>query len=223
MPAESNGLFIVFEGPEGSGKSTQAARLADWFEEQGAATVRTREPGGTLLGEAVRHLVLDRQDYAMLAQTEALLHTAARAEHVGMVILPALRTGKVVICDRFVDSTLAYQGGGRGLDLDHLRAAQNLAVGGLAPDLRILLDLPVADGLRRRADGGGWNRMDAAGAAFHDRVRQTYLDLAASEPEGWRVVNATGDRNAVAMATIDAVATFPGTVRWFSNRAAPER
>lgn len=191
----SDGRFLVFEGLEGSGKSTQARQLADHLRSAGHDVVLTREPGGTPLAEAVRDLVLNPAAGMddMSAATEALLFTAARADHVDRVIRPALAAGRLVICDRFVGSTLAYQGGGRGLDLDDLRAAQAVATGGLWPDLTLLLDLPAPEGLARRfADrhGDGPNRLDEESLAFHERVRETYLALAAADPGRWRVVPA---------------------------------
>lgn len=185
------GFFIVFEGPEGSGKSTQASLLADRLTGAGYPVVRTREPGGTLISERVRTVLLDHDSYAMLPQTEALLYAAARAQLVGEVIRPALENGAIVICDRYVDSSLAYQVGGRGLPYDDVLGIQRLATGGLWPDVRILLDLPVEIGLGRRfATGDSVNRLDAASVDFHERVRACYLDLAARKPAGWLVLNA---------------------------------
>ncbi len=193
MPA----VFLTFEGPEGSGKSTQACRLAERLTARGADVVLTREPGGTPVGEQIRRLLLDHGNYAMLAETEALLHTAARAQHVGEVIRPALVRGCVVVCDRYVDSTLAYQGGGRGLPMSELVAIQRLATGGLRPDLRILLDVPIEIGLQRRLGTAEFNRIDAADQSFHRRVRAAYLDLAHDDPTGWAVVDATAPADVV--------------------------
>lgn len=186
------GLFIVLEGPEGAGKSTQAGLLAAWLRGKGLAVVQTREPGGTAIGEQVRRILLDPANHAMLAEAEALLYAAARAQHVGEVIRPALEAGQVVVCDRFVNSTLAYQGGGRGLPMESLHAVQRLATGGLAPDVRLLLDLPPELGLeRRRRAGDGLNRLDAAELAFHRRVWQTFHALVAGDPRTWTVIDAT--------------------------------
>jgi len=185
------GVFITFEGPEGAGKSTQIRLLAQQLEAQGFQVVVTREPGGTAIGERIRTILLDRGSAAMVPETETLLLSAARAQHVHEVILPALEHEQVVLCDRFVESTLAYQGGGRGLSFEALRAVQVFAVGSLRPDLRILLDIEVERGLARRmGDAGSVNRMDEEGIAFHRRVRQAYRDLASEEPEGWRVIDA---------------------------------
>lgn len=193
------GVFIVFEGPEGSGKSTQARLLAEWLKVDGRSVVLTREPGGTPIAEQVRSILLDRGNCAMLPETETLLYSAARAQHVGDVIRPAIEQGAVVICDRFADSTIAYQGGGRGLSVDDLRTIQRFATGGLTPTLRILVDVPVEVGLRRRFGvEAEVNRLDVAGVEFHERVRAAYLALAAHDPASWVVVDG-GD-------TVDAVA-----------------
>ena len=145
----------------------------------------------------------------MLPATEALLYSAARAQHVGEIIRPALASGRIVVCDRYTDSTLAYQGGGRGLPMTELAAAQALATGGLTPDLRILLDLPVEVGLARRfAAPEEVNRLDQAGIAFHRRVRRTYLELAAANPTGWVVVDALGSPEQVAARVDEAVAQW---------------
>jgi len=158
----------------------------------------TREPGGTPIGEAIRSILLDHGNYAMLPETEALLHTAARSQHVGEVIRPALENGVVVLCDRFVDSTLAYQGAGRGLAMKSLGQIQELATGGLRPELTILLDLPVEVGLARRFGGEDEiNRFDRAEKAFHERVRRAFLELAQNDPSRWAVVDASRTRDEV--------------------------
>ena len=204
-----SGLFIAFEGIEGSGKSTQAALLARRYETAGQRVVLTREPGGTPLGERIRGLVLDAGGCAILPEAEALLFTAARAQHVRAVIMPALAAGEMVICDRFVDSTLAYQGGGRGLPLEALLAAQVLATGGVMPNPRVLLDLPVDEGLRRRfADPASVNRIDEADVGFHRRVHQAYHNLVAREPDGWLVVDALGSPEVVADRVAAAIAAW---------------
>jgi dTMP kinase len=185
------GRFITFEGPEGAGKSTQLRLLAEYIRDRGLTVVTTREPGGTVIGEQIRAILLGRDSIQMAPETEALLHTAARAQHVTEVIKPALERGEIVLCDRFLESTLAYQGGGRGLAMDQLREVQDLATGGLVPDLRVLLDLDVGVGLqRRRGDAGSLNRMDHEEVDFHQRVRDAYLSLAAGTPDGWVVIDA---------------------------------
>jgi dTMP kinase len=189
--ARASGYFVVLEGPEGSGKSTQARLLAEAIRAAGYDPLVTREPGGTAIGEQVRRILLDPENCAMLAETEALLIAAARAQHVAEVIRPALESGQVVVCDRYVDSTLAYQGGGRGLPRAALEGVQVFATGGLVPDLRVLLDLPVEQGLARRLGGPDEvNRLDLADVEFHRRVRAAYLELAAADPAGWVVVDA---------------------------------
>jgi dTMP kinase len=185
------GFFVAFEGPEGSGKTTQCRLLAARLKDQGYEVVVTREPGGTNIGERVRDLLLGAEGCAMLAETEALLFAAARSQHVRELIAPALARGSVVICDRFTDSSLAYQGGGRGLDMAALHAVQAFATGGLNPDFRVLLDLPVSVGLARRHAGAeGMNHLDFASVAFHERVRARYHDLVRDDPGSWCVLDA---------------------------------
>lgn len=193
------GYFVAFEGPEGAGKSTQLRLLADGLRAAGFDIVATREPGGTLIGERIRSILLDRASLGMAAETEALLITAARAQHVRDVIQPALERGAIVLCDRFADSTLAYQGGGRGLPLDALRALQRFAIGDVVPDVRILLDIPAEDGLaRRHGDAASTNRLDHEEMAFHRRVRGTFLELASEDAASWVVVDASRPADAIA-------------------------
>lgn len=185
-------LFVTFEGPEGGGKSTQVRRLAERLTERSFEVVTTREPGGTALGEAVRELLLGSRHSAMLPETEALLNSAARSQHVAEVIRPALAQGKVVLCDRYLDSTLAYQGAGRGLEIEQLVTLQRFATGNLWPDLTFLLDVPVEVGMSRRATSGEpLNRFDVDSREFHERVRAYFLDAASREPGRWKVVDAT--------------------------------
>lgn len=186
------GAFIVFEGPEGGGKSMQAAALADWLRTAGHEVVQCREPGGTPLGERIRDVLLGREDYAILPEAETLLLSAARAQLVRTVVEPALRLGAIVVCDRFAASTLAYQGGGAGLPADALCDIARFATGGLQPDLVILLDLPVEIGLRRRLEeAGSVNRIDLAGREFHERVRASFRAQAARDPTRWTVIDAS--------------------------------
>ena len=199
-------FFIALEGPEGAGKSTQARLLAVALERDGHRVVVTREPGGTAIGERIRSIVLDPGDCAMLAETEALLMSAARSQHVADVVRPALADGCIVVCDRYVDSTLAYQGGGRGLSLEALRAVQRFATGGLEPDLRVLLDLPVEVGLARRLGGTSeLNRLDLADVAFHHRVRAAYQALVSADPAGWLTIDATRPVDEVSRTLIAAI------------------
>jgi dTMP kinase len=189
---QTRGLFITLEGIEGSGKSTQVRFLAEMLTQTGYRVLQTREPGGTATAEAIRHILLTAaSNEPVTPQTEALLILAARCQHVTHVIVPALKRGTVVLCDRFSDSTFAYQGFARGLDLDWLRAANEVATGGLRPNLTFVLDLPVSVGLaRRRADRGQQNRLDHETERFHRKVRRGFLALAAEEPGRMRIVNA---------------------------------
>ncbi len=185
-------LFITFEGPEGSGKSTQARLLAEWLAEQGHDVLFTREPGGTSIGDRIRQILLSPNSVGLVAEAEVLLFSASRAQLVREVILPHLEQGGIVICDRYADSTDAYQGYGRGLDMDVLKQITRFATRGLAPDLTFLLDVPVKEGLYRKRQGNGeddWNRMEAEVLAYHERVREGYLTMAAQEPERWVVLD----------------------------------
>lgn len=199
------GTFIVFEGPEGGGKSSQLQRLAEELRARRIPVVTTREPGGTELGNQVRTLLLGLTDYAILPEAEVLLLAAARAQHVHDVIAPALRHGKVVLCDRYVDSTYAYQGAGRGLAAGPLRCIQEYATGGLEPDFRLLLDIPVEVGLKRRyAESASVNRIDLADHDFHQRVRNAYLQAASENPDQWVIIDAEQNPEAVAVAVLQA-------------------
>jgi dTMP kinase len=187
------GLFITLEGPEGAGKTVLGRRLADALIARGQGVLLTREPGGTELGERVRALLLARStgDLAIEPTADALLFNAARAQLVAEVIRPALETGNVVLCARFADSTLAYQGYGAGLPIDDLRSIAAVATGGLAPDLTVLLDVDPEVGLRRKAPGAR-NRFEASfDLDFHRRVRAGFLELAGQEPKRWRVIDST--------------------------------
>ncbi len=191
------GLFVTFEGGEGSGKSTQVKRLAERLRAAGADPLVTREPGGTPLAEGIRALLLDpaRQPSSL---TEALLMVAARSDLVSTMLRPALAAGRVVLCDRYGDSTLAYQGGGRGLDAAQLAQWNRAATGGLVPDLTLLFDVTPELGLARRAKAAGTaNRLDLEPAEFHARVRQRYLDLARAEPKRFVVLDAARGADAL--------------------------
>lgn len=191
------GLFVTFEGGEGSGKSTQLVRLADRLRAGGIDPLVTREPGGTPLAEGIRALLLD-PSHAPGAMVEALLMVAARADLVATRLEPALAAGRVVLCDRYGDSTLAYQGGGRGLDAARLADWNRAATGGLTPDLTLLFDLPPDVGLARRAAAGTPNRLDLESESFHARVRARYLELAAASPGRFVVLDATLDPDELA-------------------------
>jgi dTMP kinase len=179
----SRGLFIVLEGVEGAGKSTQCRLLASWMEETGVTFTLAREPGGTPVGEAIRRVVLDRGDLTMPPETELFLILGARAAFVREVVRPALKAGRVVLADRFDLSTLAYQAFGRGLDLEEVRRANRLATGGLRPDLCLVLDVPPEVGLKRKGAAGPGDRIEREGPAFFQRVRAGYKALALEEPD----------------------------------------
>ena len=193
--APGRGWFITLEGPEGAGKSTQAAWLADALRKSGREVCLTREPGGNSIGERLRAIVLAARERPYSPRADALLFNAARAQLVDEVIRPALDRGAIVVCDRFSDSTLAYQGYGGGLDPSALRRLADWATGGLVPDLTILLDLPVDVGLGRRAaeaktEESRFEDSRLHGRDFHERVRDAFLRLALDEPSRWRVVDA---------------------------------
>ena len=195
-------MFITFEGPEGSGKSTQLVLLAQWLRGLEQDVLATREPGGTAIGDRVRALLLDPACAEMVGEAEVLLFSAARAQHVGQVIRPHLARGGVVLCDRYADSTLAYQGYGRQLDLATLRVITDFATGGLRPDLVVFLDIDAEAGLGRKQlhandDASQWNRMEQEALAYHQRVRAGYLQMAAAEPGRWLLVDASQPVEAV--------------------------
>jgi dTMP kinase len=183
-----SGLFIALEGGEGAGKSTQAGLLVGWLEASGREVVQTREPGATVVGAQIRALLLDPANKGLSPRTEALLYAADRAQHVGAVILPALQRGAVVVTDRYVDSSLAYQGAGRDLERDDVARLSRWATGGLVPDLTLLLDVDPVLGLGRIS--GAPDRIEQESLAFHQRVRQGFLDLAAADPDRYLVVAA---------------------------------
>jgi dTMP kinase len=191
------GLFITFEGPEGGGKTTQVERLRRHLAGRGCEPLCLREPGATIVSERIRSLLLDEDVGELSGRSEALLFCASRAQLVHQVVAPGLAAGRVVLCDRYSDSTLAYQGYGRGLPLTALAAVNDFATGGLKPELTICLDLPVQLGLSRKEAGKETNRMEADTVAFHERVRRGFLELAAAEPRRWRVVDATQPPDAV--------------------------
>ncbi|MBU1748104.1 MAG: dTMP kinase [Chloroflexi bacterium] len=192
----SQGFFITFEGPEGCGKTTQTQVLAQRLRELGHVVTLTREPGGTVLGERVRQLLLHAIDVPLAPRAEALLFAASRAQFVEEAIRPPLAAGEVVLCDRYADSTLAYQGYGRDLDRRALREVLDFATGGLTPDLTLLLDLPAEEGLRRKLQAlvpgemPNWDRFEQQDMDFHRRVREGYRQLAAAGGR-WVVVDAT--------------------------------
>jgi dTMP kinase len=197
------GIFVAFEGGEGGGKSTQARALAEALEASGHSVVLTREPGGTDVGRAIRSVLLDTTHAGMADRAEALLYAADRADHVERVIRPALALGKIVICDRYVDSSRSYQGFGRRLDLREITELSSWATGGLVPHLTVILDIDPAVGLGRT--GGFPDRMDSESIAFHTRVRQGFLDLAAEDLGRYLILDATADQSVVAAKVLDRV------------------
>lgn len=185
-------FFITFEGPEGGGKTTQTRLMQQTLERRGHAVVMTREPGGTAIGNNIRAILLDLQNSGMSPRAEVLLFNAARAQLVDEVIRPALASGQIVLCDRYADSSLAYQGYGRGQDLAELRMLIRFATLGLKPHLTVFLDIDPAQGLLRKRNNSleEWNRMEAERLAFHQTVREGFLHLAAEEPARWLIVDA---------------------------------
>ena len=197
------GKFITFEGPEGSGKTTQARRLLERLKEQGFDALYAREPGGTPTGEAIREILqYDKAGEPICPETEVLLFAASRAQLVRHVILPALESGRFVVCDRFADSTTAYQGYGRGFSVDQMLTINDFAIAGAQPDLTLLLDLDVGVGFERleqrhKATSSTWDRIEREERLFHEKVRNGYLALARRWPERFRIVDAARDMNVV--------------------------
>jgi dTMP kinase len=188
-------LFVTFEGPDGSGKTTQIKLLARHLQALGHDVLVTREPGGTSIGDQIRAVLHDVENVEMACETEFLLYSASRAQLVRQVVKPHLMRGGVVLCDRYADSSLAYQGYGRELGLDAVRLITQFATEGLVPDLTVYLDLPVEVGIERKqvahtAQAGEWNRLDQQSMDFHRRVRQGYLHMAQADPGRWLVIDA---------------------------------
>jgi dTMP kinase len=206
-------LFITFEGIEGSGKTTQLRRLQKHLKALGYQAVVTREPGGCPISDIIRTLLLNPANNNMAPSTELLLYCASRAQHVVEFILPALKEGKIVLCDRFSDATTVYQGAGRGLDMKQLEAINHFATEGLTPDLTLLLDFPAEAGLERARRRNHNDNLESEGRFelealdFHQRIRQSYLDLANSE-ERFQIIDALGNENVVAKRVIAAVDRF---------------
>jgi dTMP kinase len=183
-------MFITLEGPEGSGKTSHIPPLVDYLRRKGYTVFPTREPGGTSIGEQIREVIHDLKNQEMHPRTETLLYQAARAQIVEQVIKPRLKHGEIVISDRYYDSTIAYQGYGHQQDLDQVRALVKYATGGLVPDLTVLLDIDVEEGLKRKKKDNEWNRLDAYTVEFHQRVRAGYFEMVKAEPKRWVVVDA---------------------------------
>ena len=202
------GLFITLEGGEGAGKTTIMQGLADWLASEGWQVVATREPGGIPIAESIREVILDRTHTAMDGRTEALLYAAARRQHLVEKVAPALEAGKAVLCDRFVDSSLAYQGHARGLGIDEVWAINRFAIGGLMPDLTLYMDIGPEAGLARIQAAGARevNRLDLESVAFHERVREGYRLLANRFPERIVTIDADRPREAVLRQAIQETA-----------------
>lgn len=183
-------MFITLEGPEGSGKTSHIPYLVEYLREKGHKVFPTREPGGTSIGEQIREVIHDLKNVEMHARTETLLYQAARAQIVEQVIKPRLGDGEIILSDRYYDSTIAYQGYGHQQDLEQVRALVKYATGGLVPDLTVLLDVDVEEGLRRKKKDNEWNRLDAYTVEFHQRVRAGYLEMVKAEPGRWVVIDA---------------------------------
>jgi dTMP kinase len=183
-------MFITIEGPDGSGKTTQVTPLSDYLIQQGYSVLITREPGGTAIGDQIRPILSDLKNTGMHPRTETLLFLSARAQLVEQVIKPHLANGHIVLCDRYADSTMAYQGYGHQNDLKQIETMINFATGGLKPDLTLLLDVDVEEGLKRKSRGDEWNRLDAYSLEFHERVQRGYHVLAESDPGRWVEIDA---------------------------------
>jgi dTMP kinase len=200
------GLFIAFEGGDGAGKSTQAAAVQARLEAAGHAVLRTREPGGTPIGEKLRSLVLDHGHGEIDARTEALIFAASRAAHVQQVILPALERGQIVLCDRFIDSSVAYQGAGRELGIGAVRDINLWATASLLPDVTVLLDVAPNDGRDRRLAGeAAEDRLESEPDDFHGRIRAAFLELAAARPDEYLVLDARDERELLTAAILKRI------------------
>jgi len=191
------GFFITLEGGEGAGKSTQNKRIIKWLSEHGGSVVETREPGGTVISEQIRRLLLDTRNAGLNAISELLMMFAARSQLVQEVILPALAEGKVIVCDRFTDASYAYQGGGRQLGAETVSVVEKLVLKGLQPDLTLLFDVPVELGMKRVAGRGEADRFEIESIRFFERVRNAYLERAKADPQRFRIIDASQDEERV--------------------------
>jgi len=185
------GKFITIEGGEGVGKSSNIAFILSYLKERNVNTVSTREPGGTVISEKIRNLLLDANNKSMVSDTELLLMFAARAQHLDELIKPSLENNNWVLCDRFTDATYAYQGGGRGISMARIAELENWVQGSLRPDLTILLDLPIEIGMKRASERSEPDRIEKEQNSFFESVRQTYLDMAKASPERYRIIDAS--------------------------------
>lgn len=193
----NKGFFISLEGGEGAGKSTQNRRIVEWLAKQGKSVLETREPGGTPVSEQIRKVLLDTRNAGLNATAELLMMFAARSQLVEEVILPALSDGKVIVCDRFADASYAYQGGGRQLGGEAVEIVEKLVLKGLQPDLTLLFDVPVEQGMKRVAARGEADRFEVESVRFFERVRNAYLERAAAHPQRFRIIDASQDEEAV--------------------------
>ncbi len=200
-------MFITLEGPEGSGKTTAVEAAVKELESRGYQIVRTREPGGTPIAEQIRNVILDKENTKMDPRTEALLYAASRRQHLVEKVWPALKEGKIVICDRYLDSSLAYQGGARGLGIDSILNVNMFATENTFPDLTLLFDISPEEGLKRIAANASRevNRLDLEKLEFHHKVRNTFLELAKKYPERYVIIDASKSREEVAKATLEAI------------------
>ena len=200
-------MFITLEGPEGSGKTTAVEAAVKALQDKGYQIVRTREPGGTPIAEQIRNVILDKENTKMDPRTEALLYAASRRQHLVEKVWPALKEGKIVICDRYLDSSLAYQGGARGLGIDNILNVNMFATENTFPDLTLLFDITPEEGLKRIAANASRevNRLDLEKLEFHHKVRNTFLDLAKRYPERYVIIDASRSREEVAIATLEAI------------------
>ena len=200
-------MFITLEGPEGSGKTTAVSAAVAELEKRGYQIVRTREPGGTPISEQIRDVILDKKNTMMDGRTEALLYAASRRQHLVEKVWPAIKEGKIVICDRYLDSSLAYQGGARGLGVDEILNINLFATENTWPDLTLLFDIKPEIGLQRIAQNSNRevNRLDLEKIEFHNKVRETFLQLAKRFPDRYVIIDASQPREAVAKATLDAI------------------
>ena len=200
-------MFITLEGPEGSGKTTAVEAAVNKLMEMGYQIVRTREPGGTPIAEQIRNVILDKENTKMDPRTEALLYAASRRQHLVEKVWPALKEGKIVICDRYLDSSLAYQGGARGLGVDNILNVNMFATENTWPDLTLLFDIDPKLGLERIARNADRevNRLDLEKIEFHNKVRQTFLELAERFPDRFVIIDASKDRETVAHDTLQAI------------------
>lgn len=202
------GIFISFEGIEGTGKTTQARLLSEYLERAGFKTALTEEPGGTPISRMIREVVLKVDHKEMHPLTELLLYSASRCQHLNEVIQPALNEGKIVITDRFSDSTAAYQGYGRGIDMKLIEILDKIAAGGMKPDLTFLLDIGVETGLRRNRGANKVDRFELEEIDFHEKVRDGFLEIAGQEPKRIKVINASGTMEEIHAKIVDTVTRF---------------